>query len=533
MDSDAAGPRVIRLPPYKFVHVLDTNSNVSRVLSGPLTYTRQEHEHVLTKVQDMIVLPAQHYVEIHNPVMLSDAGEIVYDQFHQAKLQHGEIEFRIFDKYPEPFPLYPGEIQAGAIKKLVVVPPDAALVIRATRKFDKYVAGDRWLFVGPATYVPRVEEEIEKEVVAIVIKKNQALKFRAEKKCVDALGSEREAGEEWLVRTPGAYLPQIDEILVEILQAQTLTSNTALHLCALQTFTDVYGIKRRAGEEWLVTTATAESHVKDVHELIIKTVSAITLTNRQYCVIVDPVVNGVQMRGTRELRKGETSFFLQPDEILENDKINDVYVLGEDEAVLLQASEPFVEKEAAKNKAEETTSSSVKREAGERWMVHGPREYIPPIQVEVLEIRKAIPLDTNEGPIGTLILSVYSSAWVVLTAFPFAMQVCTSATRRLATCAPSRERLTCCSRRRNCGRSTSRLRSNSSCRRRGAGRRTSQTQRLPTKCTLRVSGGAVNDSRFALGIPRAWCHSKYRTTPASRCTTTRPSRLASCSGRRS
>jgi major vault protein len=71
---DAGGPRVIRLPPYKYVHVLDTNSNVSRVLSGPLTYTRQEHEHVLTDVQDMIVLPAQHYVEIHNPVQRSPDG---------------------------------------------------------------------------------------------------------------------------------------------------------------------------------------------------------------------------------------------------------------------------------------------------------------------------------------------------------------------------------------------------------------------------------------------------------------------------
>jgi major vault protein len=323
---------------------------------------------------------------------------VVHDKFNQAKLQHGEMEYRVFDKFAEPFPLYPGEVQVGKVKKLVVVPPDAALVIRATRKFDDYVAGDKWLFLGPATYIPRVEEEVLSTVHAIVIKKNQALKFRAEKKCTDALGIPREAGEEWLVRTPGAYLPQIDEVLVETLQAHTLTVHKALHLCALQTFTDVYNIKRRAGEEWLITTGTAETHVQDVHEAIIGTVDAITLTNRQYCVIVDPVVDGVQKRGTRELRQGETSFFLQPGEMLENGKINDIYVLGEDEAVLLQAIEPFVDRQATKDKAEEESSSTaVKREAGERWMIHGPREYIPPIQVEVLEIRKAIPLDMNEG----------------------------------------------------------------------------------------------------------------------------------------
>ncbi|KAL3667201.1 hypothetical protein V7S43_007436 [Phytophthora oleae] len=406
-NSNDGGPRVIRLSPYKYVHVLDTNSNVARVLAGPLTYTRQEHEHVMTPPQNMIVLSAQHYVEVRNPVVRSEDGKIVRDAFDQAKLKHGEIEFRIFDKYPEPFPLYPGEEQIGEIRELRVVPVDTALRIRATRKIDKYVAGDEWLFVGPATYYPRVEKEIVAVVHAIVVKKNQAIKFRAEKKCTDSLGIERDAGEEWLVRTPGAYLPQIDEVHVETLQAHVLTQDTALHLCALRTFKDVYGISRRAGEEWLITTETAETHVQDVHEEIIGCVSVTILTNRQYCVVVDPMVNGVQRRGTREQRKGEASFFLQPGEKLENGCVEDICVLADDEAVLLQAVEPFVElpdQEEGEPEGEEggdslvkKKSTSVRREAGERWMVHGPREYIPPIQVTVLETRRAIPLDTNEG----------------------------------------------------------------------------------------------------------------------------------------
>ncbi|KAF1774446.1 Shoulder domain [Phytophthora cactorum] len=357
----------------------------SRVLAGPLTYTRQEHEHVITPPQNMIVLPAQQYVEVRNPVVRSEDGKIVRDAFDQAKLKHGEIEFRIFDKYPEPFPLYPGEEQVGEIRELRVVPVDTALRIRATRKTDKYVAGDEWLFVGPATYYPR---------------------FRAEKKCTDSQAIERDAGEEWLVRTPGAYLPQIDEVHVETLQAHVLTQDTALHLRALRTFKDVYGISRRAGEEWLITTETTETHVQDVHEEIIGYVNATILTNRQYCIVVDPVVNGVQHRGTRELRKGEASFFLQPGEQLENGRVEDIVVLADDEAVLLQAVEPFVEhsdQEEGEPEGEDSESSTkkklngVRREAGERWMVHGPREYIPPIQVKVLETRRAIPLDVNEG----------------------------------------------------------------------------------------------------------------------------------------
>ncbi|KAF4316105.1 hypothetical protein G195_009895 [Phytophthora kernoviae 00238/432] len=302
------GPRVIRLPPYKYVHVLDTNSNVSRVLAGPLTYTRQEHEHVMTVPQDMIVLPAQHYVEVRNPVVRSDDGKIIRDAFDQAKLKHGEIEFRIFDKYPEPFPLYPGEEQVGSISELRVVPVDTALRIRVSRKIDKYAAGDEWLFVGPATYYPRVEEEIVAVVQAIVIKKNQAIKFRAEKKCTDSQGVEHDAGEEWLLRTPGAYLPQIDEVHVETLQAHILTEQTALNLRALRTFKDIYA--------------------------------------------VEPF---------KELPEGG-----EPE--------------GED------GGDVPIKK-----------SAGVKREAGERWMVHGPREYIPPIQVKVLETRRAIPLDINEG----------------------------------------------------------------------------------------------------------------------------------------
>ncbi len=59
--------------------------------------------------------------------------------------------------------------------------------------------------------------------------------------------------------------------------------------------------------------------------------------------------------------------------------------LTEDKALLLQAVLSF------------TDDEGVKRESGQRWMIMGPRQYIPPIEVEIIEERKSIPLDENEG----------------------------------------------------------------------------------------------------------------------------------------
>lgn len=39
----------------------------------------------------------------------------------------------------------------------------------------------------------------------------------------------------------------------------------------------------------------------------------------------------------------------------------------------------------------------VTRNPGDRWMIRGPAEYVPPVEVEVVTQRSAIPLDENEG----------------------------------------------------------------------------------------------------------------------------------------
>merc|ERR1712167_270229 len=176
-----------------------------------------------------------------------------------------------------------------------------------------------------------------------------------------------------------------DEEVIGVVNANIITEKKALQLSAEKTFMDVYGKERKAGEEWLVTINDSDSHIPDVYENVDGVVAITTLTNRQFCVVLDPYVDNVQKLGTKKIIKGEASFFLLPGESLENG-IEHVHVLSDDEALLLQATESFKDTLANKD-----------RNAGDKWMVNGPIEYIPELSVTVLEQRKAIPLDANEG----------------------------------------------------------------------------------------------------------------------------------------
>jgi major vault protein len=231
-----------------------------------------------------------------------------------------------------------------------------------------------------------VEVQVAEVIRATIIKPLQALRVRARKACVDYQGTQRKAGEEWLVREAGAYIPRVDEEIVETLQAIVLTDKKALHLRATRTFIDTFGKTRKAGEEWLITGADAEAYIHDVYEEVVGEVKLTALNNRQYCVVVDPVdpKTSKQLFGQKELRRGPISFFLRPGERLEAG-IQNIYVLTEEEALLLRAKEEFVGEDGKRHVP------------GDRWMVKGPTDYVPPVQVEIVERRRLISLDSNEG----------------------------------------------------------------------------------------------------------------------------------------
>lgn len=61
--------QVIRLKPHQYIHVLDNNTNVTFCLTGPLTFTVQDHQVVQGPPAEMIKIPPLHYVIISNPVV--------------------------------------------------------------------------------------------------------------------------------------------------------------------------------------------------------------------------------------------------------------------------------------------------------------------------------------------------------------------------------------------------------------------------------------------------------------------------------
>jgi len=315
---------------------------------------------------------------VRNP----ETHAVIRDKNGQVKLRHSDQEIRF--ESPDPFPLFPGESLVGKVTPLQVVAPNTAIRLRAIRDYKEYKAGDEWLHKGPGTYYPAVEVQVVEITKAIIIKPNQAVRLKARKNTHDSDGQPRKAGEEWLVRMEGAYLPDVHEEVRETISAYVLTEKKALHLTAITTFTDNLKKERKAGEQWLVTLREAETHIPDVYERVVGEVPITTLTSRQYCVVVDPVDDhGRNQLGKRELRIGEGSFFLRPGERLENG-IQNVHVLEDDEALLLSARERFEDGKAT-------------RQPGERWMIKGPCDYVPNINVDIIEKRRSIPLDQNEG----------------------------------------------------------------------------------------------------------------------------------------
>ncbi|WP_228061793.1 colicin uptake protein [[Phormidium] sp. LEGE 05292] len=392
---------IIRLKPQQFIHVLDNNSGVTRLEVGPQTITLRDHERLILKPEPMIIVPPRYYCIVANPVLRDENGNPIVDEHGQIKLRYGDAEIRFAQ---EPFPLYPGEQLAEEIAQLQVVERNQALRLLAKRDFTDSItvtidgesetqtinrlAGDEWLFEGPATYIPRIQVQVLEKIAARVIKPNQALRLMARQNCIDRQGIRRRAGEEWLVREEGAYLPGVDEEVIGIIAAYILTEKKALHLKAKRTFTDVFGRQRKAGDEWLVTFEQAEIHIPDIYEEVVGEVEITTLGDREWCIVLNPIdEDGKPQLGMQEVRQGRISFFLHPGESLEKG-IQKVYVLGEQEALLLKAKEAFSEGEG---------DNLIQRQPGDMWMIAGPRDYIPPVQVEVVEKRQAIPLDKNEG----------------------------------------------------------------------------------------------------------------------------------------
>jgi len=154
----------------------------------------------------------------------------------------------------------------------------------------------------------------------------------------------------------------------------------------------------------LLTSEDGETHIPHVHEQVVSTKPLTLVNHRQFVIIVNPFVadTGKNLWGHRKLVRGDKSFFLQPGEHLEGGTkvlsplvsfilivsvagIRSVYVLEENQALVVKALEAFEES------TDDGTGkiTTVKRKPGERWLVYGPREYWPSLEVCVEHEMKA------------------------------------------------------------------------------------------------------------------------------------------------
>eukprot|EP00672_Neobodo_designis_P019280 CAMPEP_0174833136 /NCGR_PEP_ID=MMETSP1114-20130205/4051_1 /TAXON_ID=312471 /ORGANISM="Neobodo designis, Strain CCAP 1951/1" /LENGTH=841 /DNA_ID=CAMNT_0016067007 /DNA_START=44 /DNA_END=2569 /DNA_ORIENTATION=- len=381
--------KIVRLKPYQYVHVHDNNSNVTRVLVGPQSYTCQDHEAVVQgEPVSCIAVPPSHYCVVLNPVARDKkTNEVLLEKSGQVKVRTGDVEIRFSQ---EPFALYPGEEIQQSVTRMEVLSALQAVRLYATRDFDDNgvarKAGDEWLVRGPCTYVPRIEAEVRSKVDATVIDHSTALRLQAVCDFTDRNDIPRLTGEQWLHEEPGAYIPQVEERIVEVVKAQVLTEKRAIHVLAVNNFIDRFGKERQAGEQWLVTVRDCPHFIPSPNEVVATPVNLVTVGAHQYCVVIDYVdEDGVQHFGRKQLRNGTTTFFLHPGESLEGGKVKDVFILADNEAVVLFADEDLVD------------SDGKRRAAGDRWMIRGPRSYTPPVEVNVVDKRRSIPLDLNEG----------------------------------------------------------------------------------------------------------------------------------------
>jgi major vault protein len=123
------------------------------------------------------------------------------------------------------------------IEKLPIVNRDCAIKLEALRDFEdndgtKRVAGEEWIENGPMIFTPKIEVRIVANIEPITISSNQALKVRAIRTTKDNNGKERCAGEEWLIRELGFYIPRIDETVIQLVEGEIINEKTALFLQA-------------------------------------------------------------------------------------------------------------------------------------------------------------------------------------------------------------------------------------------------------------------------------------------------------------
>jgi len=118
------------------------------------------------------------------------------------------------------------------------------------------------------TFIPRKEESNFELIEKKVCKVNCAINLMATKNFVDRDGIARKNGEFYYYSTVGSFIPGEWEKFISYVQGKTLTDKLALHMMAIEDFTDKFGKIRKAGEKWLVTSKMTQVYIPTVQETL-------------------------------------------------------------------------------------------------------------------------------------------------------------------------------------------------------------------------------------------------------------------------
>lgn len=155
-------------------------------------------------------------------------------------MKFGEEEIRTNEAYPEPFPLYPYETLSLEPAPCQNLCQNEAFVLECLRPFkderqtpaiDRFPT-DKYLFRGPGVYIPSINERVERALDEHIIARDEALTLVALRNTTDSTQQRRIAGEKWNYTKVGSYLPAVDERVEKVLRAHILTDCVALHLSA-------------------------------------------------------------------------------------------------------------------------------------------------------------------------------------------------------------------------------------------------------------------------------------------------------------
>jgi len=163
--------KFLAIPPYHYVHIMDTETNITSLEEGPKNLTLTIDKKQIGDVNKMLVIPSNQYFEILNPVARDVAGKIINTANGFIKRKIGLHEYRTREEYPQPFSLYPGEVLVDTPECLVVLKNEAIEIFVEEDWTDpktekNYIAGQSLMFQGPFVYVPKPELSFKQRLTA-------------------------------------------------------------------------------------------------------------------------------------------------------------------------------------------------------------------------------------------------------------------------------------------------------------------------------------------------------------------------------